>query len=112
MFETFLDAVTSTLVLYLIAKSAISASFLIIYPFSGELYPTQVRGLGIGVSSYVAGLGLIVIPFITYLVCNCRFKTYNLYFKSIPYISIDYLINHLHSIILNHIIYNIEQYNN
>ncbi|TMW39736.1 hypothetical protein DOY81_015185, partial [Sarcophaga bullata] len=45
----------------------LSASFLIIYPFAGELYPTQVRGIGIGVSSYVGGLGLIVIPFVTYL---------------------------------------------
>lgn len=60
-------SVVTTLVLFLIAKSAISASVLIIYPFSGELYPTQVRGLGIGTSAYIAGLGLIVIPFITYL---------------------------------------------
>ncbi|XP_026469620.1 carcinine transporter [Ctenocephalides felis] len=61
------DAVITTLVLYLLAKSAISASFLIIYPFAGELYPTQVRGVGIGTSSYIGGLGLIAIPFITYL---------------------------------------------
>lgn len=47
----------------------ISASFLIIYPFAGELYPTQARGIGIGTSSYIGGLGLIGIPFITYLVC-------------------------------------------
>lgn len=48
----------------------ISASYLIIYPFAGELYPTQVRGVGIGTSSYIGGLGLIVIPFINYLVNN------------------------------------------
>ncbi|XP_022918660.1 carcinine transporter [Onthophagus taurus] len=60
------DHVT-TLVLFLISKSAISASFLIIYPFAGELYPTQLRGIGIGTSAYIGGLGLIVIPFITYL---------------------------------------------
>lgn len=62
------DAVVETLVLFLISKSMISASFLIIYPFAGELYPTQVRGVGIGTSSYIGGMGLIVIPFITYLV--------------------------------------------
>jgi hypothetical protein len=45
----------------------ICGSFLIIYPFAGELYPTQARGVGIGFSSYVGGLGLIIIPFITYL---------------------------------------------
>lgn len=62
------EATLTTLFLYLISKSMISASFLIIYPFAGELYPTQVRGVGIGTSSYIGGLGLIVIPFITYLV--------------------------------------------
>ncbi|XP_028130359.2 carcinine transporter isoform X1 [Diabrotica virgifera virgifera] len=61
------DDVQATLILYLISKSAISASFLIIYPFAGELYPTQLRGFGIGTSAYIAGLGLIIIPFITYL---------------------------------------------
>ncbi|ALC40317.1 CG9317 [Drosophila busckii] len=60
-------AVDETLVLYLISKALLSASFLIIYPFAGELYPTQVRGIGIGASSYIGGLGLIVIPFVTYL---------------------------------------------
>ncbi|XP_055838510.1 carcinine transporter [Episyrphus balteatus] len=61
------DAVTETLVLFLVSKAMLSASFLIIYPFAGELYPTQVRGIGIGASSYIGGLGLIVIPFVTYL---------------------------------------------
>ncbi|XP_011629731.1 carcinine transporter isoform X3 [Pogonomyrmex barbatus] len=61
------DAVTETLILFLISKSAISASFLIIYPFAGELYPTQLRGVAIGFSAYVSGLGLIIIPFVTYL---------------------------------------------
>lgn len=64
----FSDAVVATLVLFLLSKSAISASFLIIYPFAGELYPTQLRGVAIGFSAYVSGLGLIIIPFITYLV--------------------------------------------
>ena len=61
------DSVDETLILFLISKSMISASFLIIYPFAGELYPTQVRGVGIGTSSYIGGIGMIVIPFITYL---------------------------------------------
>uniref|UniRef100_A0A0K8VPL8 Organic cation transporter 1 n=3 Tax=Bactrocera latifrons TaxID=174628 RepID=A0A0K8VPL8_BACLA len=61
------DAINETLVIYLISKALLSASFLIIYPFAGELYPTQVRGIGIGASSYIGGLGLIVIPFVTYL---------------------------------------------
>ncbi|XP_039279903.1 carcinine transporter [Nilaparvata lugens] len=61
------DAVTLTLVLFLFSKFTISASFLIIYPFAGELYPTQLRGVGIGASAYIGGIGMIMIPFITYL---------------------------------------------
>lgn len=63
------DAVTETLILFLVSKTFLSGSFLIIYPFAGEIYPTQVRGVGIGTSSYIGGLGLIGIPFVTYLVC-------------------------------------------
>ena len=62
------DAVNETLVLYLIAKFAIAASFLILYPFAGELYPTEVRGIGIGFTAYLGGLGLAVIPFVNYLI--------------------------------------------
>ena len=64
------DAVNETLALYLIAKFAIAASFLILYPFAGELYPTEVRGIGIGFTAYLGGLGLAVIPFVNYLVIN------------------------------------------
>lgn len=70
----FSDAVVATLVLFLISKSAISASFLIIYPFAGELYPTQLRGVAIGFSAYISGLGLIIIPFVTYLVSHWRLR--------------------------------------
>lgn len=66
-FFFFTDAVVTTLILFLLSKSAISASFLIIYPFAGELYPTQLRGVAIGFSAYISGLGLIIIPFVTYL---------------------------------------------
>ncbi|KAF2364329.1 Major facilitator sugar transporter-like [Trinorchestia longiramus] len=52
---------------YLAAKFSEAAAFLIIYPFSAELFPTSVRGVGIGFAAYVGGLGLIVIPFINYL---------------------------------------------
>ncbi|XP_050687344.1 carcinine transporter-like [Eriocheir sinensis] len=61
------DASVATLVLYLVAKFAESAAFLIIYPFAAEQYPTEVRGVGIGFSAYVGGLGLVIIPFINYL---------------------------------------------
>ena len=76
-FFKFSGAATPTLILYLVAKFAESAAFLIIYPFAAELYPTEVRGIGIGFSAYMGGLGLVVIPFINYLV---SLKSYsNLY---------------------------------
>lgn len=37
------EAVLETLIIFLISKTMISASYLIIYPFAGELYPTQVN---------------------------------------------------------------------
>lgn len=62
------DAINGTLVLYLVAKCAASGSFLILYPFAAEVYPTEVRGIGIGFTAYLGGLGLAGIPFINYLV--------------------------------------------
>jgi len=61
------DAINGTLVLYLVAKCAASGSFLILYPFAAEVYPTEVRGIGIGFTAYLGGLGLAGIPFINYL---------------------------------------------
>lgn len=40
---------------------------MIIFQFGGELYPTEVRGIGIGLASFLGGVGLTVIPFINYL---------------------------------------------
>ena len=64
---------TETLILYLVAKFAIAASFLILYPFAGELYPTEIRGIGIGFTAYLGGLGLVAIPFVNYLVNKTPF---------------------------------------
>ncbi|CAG0893382.1 unnamed protein product [Darwinula stevensoni] len=46
---------------------SITASFLIIYPFAGELYPTELRSIGLALGSYISNLGLIAVPFIVYL---------------------------------------------
>ena len=56
-----------TLVLFLIAKCSIAGGTMIIFQFGGELYPTEVRGIGIGLSSFLGGIGLTFIPFINYL---------------------------------------------
>nr|CDQ08046.1 Bm12380 [Brugia malayi] len=51
-----------------VGKFGIAASFAVIYLFSGELYPTVVRALGMGMSSMVAGSGLILAPYVVRLV--------------------------------------------
>jgi MFS transporter, OCT family, solute carrier family 22 (organic cation transporter), member 4/5 len=84
--------VVLTLVLYLFAKFTISASFLIIYPFAGELYPTQLRGVGIGASAYISGLGLIVIPFIVYLVRTLQGFVFFFYKNLTPFQGMEMLV--------------------
>ena len=47
---------------------AISCSFAVIYVYAGELMPTVVRSQAMGISSFVAGLGLLAFPYINSLV--------------------------------------------
>ncbi|KAI8482966.1 hypothetical protein Bbelb_392660 [Branchiostoma belcheri] len=51
-------------VLAMVGKFGISGSFNVIYIWSGELYPTVIRNLGMGVASMWARIGGIVSPFI------------------------------------------------
>ncbi|CAG0899636.1 unnamed protein product [Cyprideis torosa] len=57
----------ATMLCFLVAKMAVCASFLIIYPYAGELFPTELRAYGFSLGSYFGMMGLIVIPFIVYL---------------------------------------------
>ena len=41
---------------------------MIIFQFGSELFPTEVRGVGIGLAAFLGSIGLTVIPFINYLV--------------------------------------------
>nr|CAH0103622.1 unnamed protein product [Daphnia galeata] len=61
------DAEMLTLALFLIAKCTIAGGTMIIFQFGGEMYPTVVRGVGIGLASFLGGIGLTLIPFINYL---------------------------------------------
>ena len=45
-----------------VGKFGIAGSFAVIYIFAGELYPTVVRAFGMGMSSMVAGIGLVRFP--------------------------------------------------
>lgn len=45
-----------------------SVSFTTVYLFSGELFPTVVRNIGVGASSMCARVGSILAPFVVSLV--------------------------------------------
>ncbi|XP_072020844.1 organic cation transporter protein-like [Amphiura filiformis] len=51
-------------VVAMIGKFGITASFSVVYIFSGELFPTPVRSIGIGMSSMCARVSGIIAPFI------------------------------------------------
>ena len=51
-----------------LAKLSISAAFTVLYMFVGELFPTVIRGLAFGAASTLSQLGLIVTPYILFLV--------------------------------------------
>ena len=57
----------------MIGKFQIAASFAVIYVYAGELMPTVVRSEAMGISSFVAGIGLLIFPYINNLVCNEKF---------------------------------------
>ena len=57
-----------TVSLAMIGKFQIAASFAVIYVYAGELMPTVVRSEAMGISSFVAGIGLLIFPYINSLV--------------------------------------------
>ena len=52
----------------LIGKFAVAGSFGLIYLYTAELFPTQVRNLGVGVTSIGARLGGMLSPVVLLLV--------------------------------------------
>ena len=48
-------------------KFAISGSFCVLYVFSAELFPTEVRSIGIGFGSMIGRIGGMIAPFIILL---------------------------------------------
>ena len=52
----------------MIGKFQIAASFAVIYVYAGELMPTVVRSEAMGISSFIAGIGLLLFPQINALV--------------------------------------------
>ncbi|XP_035216500.1 carcinine transporter-like [Stegodyphus dumicola] len=55
----------------LIGKFFAAATFMATYQQSSELYPTVVRSLGMGMSSTVAFVATLIVPYLVYLVSIC-----------------------------------------
>lgn len=66
--ESFIEHPLFVAIMAYVGKFGIAGSFAVIYLFSGELYPTVLRALGMGMSSMVAGSGLILAPYVVRLV--------------------------------------------
>ena len=56
----------------MIGKFQIAASFAVIYVYAGELMPTVVRSEAMGISSFIAGIGLLIFPQINALVSSLQ----------------------------------------
>lgn len=53
-----------TVILAMFGKFQIAGSFAVIYVYAGELMPTVVRSEAMGISSFFAGTGLLIFPYI------------------------------------------------
>jgi len=54
--------------LTMIGKAAITYSYALIYLFTPEIYPTVVRGAGLGIGTMMSRIGGVVAPLIADLV--------------------------------------------
>lgn len=52
-------------------KLAVSGAFTLMYIYTAEIFPTQLRLVAIGASSFFARLGAILSPFVPLLVSIC-----------------------------------------
>ena len=57
-----------TVTLALVGKGGAAAAYVILYVWTGELFPTAMRNIGLGSGSFSASIGAIIAPFIADLV--------------------------------------------
>ncbi|XP_054833081.1 organic cation/carnitine transporter 2-like isoform X2 [Eublepharis macularius] len=65
-----------SIILVMIGKFGITASFSMVYVYTAELYPTVVRNMGVGASSMASRIGSILSPYFVYLGAYDRFLPY------------------------------------
>lgn len=53
----------------MLGKAGTAASFVIVYQQSAELFPTTLRGEGLGICSTFGSIAAIVVPHVSYMVC-------------------------------------------
>ncbi|KAJ8383088.1 hypothetical protein SKAU_G00038660 [Synaphobranchus kaupii] len=63
--------------LAMVGKLGVAAAYSVIYIMAMELYPTVVRGMGVGVCSMSSEIGSISSPFLVFM---------GTYYKALPYI--------------------------
>ena len=51
-------------VLAMFGKFSVACSFAILYVYASELMPTVVRAETMGIASFVAGIGLLIFPYV------------------------------------------------
>ena len=66
----FSDFIVTIVTLSMIGKFGISTSFLVIYVFTAELYPTPVRNVSVGAGSFFARIGGVIAPYVIELVSS------------------------------------------
>ncbi|CAH1779040.1 unnamed protein product [Owenia fusiformis] len=64
---------TVTIVVSMSAKFLISAGFGMVYNYGAEVFPTQIRNLGVGTSSTCSRIGGIIAPYVSLLGTFSRF---------------------------------------
>ena len=60
--------VGSIMLFSLIGKFAVSTAFALLYVYTSELFPTEARNKGMGISSVLARIGGMLAPFVSLLV--------------------------------------------
>lgn len=79
-----LAATTTTLLLFL-ARACITGTFTIVYIYAPEVYPTELRATGLGVSNSFARIGGVLCPLVAVeLVKNCQLALAVTLFVGVP----------------------------